>query len=335
MPKANNQYGPLILRERGTFYVGGERVHQSEVDVGRPGIDGHVFVNQMYVEYMVPQSAAPKVPVVMVHGTSLSGKTFDTTPDGRMGWFEYFVRNGHPVYVVDQVSRGRSGFDQAPFNQVRVGTKPPGAQANIKRFNEELAWTVFRFGPSFGTSFPDTRFPVKAATELARQNIPDLNATLPSPAPNWRALAELASRLGGAVLMSHSQSGAFPLDAALIAPGSVRGVVLVEPGSQGCKAAEYTENQIAKLAGIPTLVVYGDHLDADTGLSNAPRLWRNSCNDCMRFVERVNAIGGRATMLELPASGIRGNSHMLMQDTNNIEVANMILKWIDESVSMQ
>ena len=32
-------------------------------------------------------------------------------PDGRMGWDEYFVRNGHPTYVIDQVWRGRSAAD--------------------------------------------------------------------------------------------------------------------------------------------------------------------------------------------------------------------------------
>ena len=70
----------------------------------------------MYVEYMIPKGAT-KVPVVMVHGGGLSGKSFETTPDGRMGWNEYFVRQGHPVYNADQVSRARSGFDPTVFNQ--------------------------------------------------------------------------------------------------------------------------------------------------------------------------------------------------------------------------
>jgi len=49
---------------------------------------------------------------VMVHGATLTGKSWETTPDGRMGRDEYFVRKGHPVYVPDQVGRGRSGFNQ-------------------------------------------------------------------------------------------------------------------------------------------------------------------------------------------------------------------------------
>ena len=30
--------------------------------------------------------------------------------------------------------------------------------------------------------------------------------------------------------------------------------------------------------------------------------------------------------------GIRGNSHMLMQDKNNLQIADFVLQWIDERV---
>lgn len=43
----------------------------------------------------------------MIHGMTLTGKTRETTPDGRMGWDEYFVRKGHPVYVVIPVATSK------------------------------------------------------------------------------------------------------------------------------------------------------------------------------------------------------------------------------------
>ena len=46
----------------------------------------------------------------------------------------------------------------------------------------------------------------------------------------------------------------------------------------------------------------------------------------------MNAAGGKARMLHLPGEGVRGNSHMIMQDRNSLPVADMILKWIGESV---
>ncbi|XAH22014.1 hypothetical protein AAFF27_18580 [Xylophilus sp. GW821-FHT01B05] len=323
---------PLVLRARGSFYVGGERVAQSALEAGRPGLAGHVVIHQMYVEYMVPACDCLLAPLVLVHGTTKSGKTYDTTPDGRMGWFEHFVRRGHPTYVVDQVARGRSGFDQSAFNRVRAGDAPPSEQANISRFNEEFAWCSMRFGPSFGEAYPDTKFPVHAAFALAQQNIPDLNATLPSPNPTWKALSDLARMLDGAVLVGHSQSGAFPLDAALLCPHAVRGAVIVEPGSQGCKSTVYSDAQIAALAAVPTLVVFGDHLDTDTRQPHAPHLWRDAFDDSMRYIARVRQAGGTASMLHLPALGLQGNSHLLMQDTNNLEVADLVSQWIAKEV---
>src|SRR5688572_30282797 len=111
---------PLVLKAQGSFFVGGETVEQNHVELGSFGPAGHITVNQMYVRYMIPQRDR-KVPVVMIHGMTHTGKAWETTPDGRMGWDEYFVRKGHAVYVPDQISRGRSGFNQAVFNNVQIG----------------------------------------------------------------------------------------------------------------------------------------------------------------------------------------------------------------------
>jgi hypothetical protein len=37
-------------------------------------------------------------------------------------------------------------------------------------------------------------------------------------------------------------------------------------------------------------------------------------------------------MLHPPDLGIFGNTHMLMQDENNLQLADLILKWIDQNV---
>ena len=37
-------------------------------------------------------------------------------------------------------------------------------------------------------------------------------------------------------------------------------------------------------------------------------------------------------MMYLPARGIRGNSHMLMQDKNSLDLADLLLTWIDNHV---
>jgi pimeloyl-ACP methyl ester carboxylesterase len=322
---------PLELQSRGSFIVGGESVEQTPDELSfftdaaeQPA--GHVTINQMYVEYMVPV-ADNGLPIVMVHGATLSGKSYDTTPDGRMGWYEYFVRQGHPVYVPDQVSRARSGFDIATYNEVRAGEQPLSGLPNFWRFGDELVWTQFRFGPTAGTAFPDEQFPVEAADEFAKQAIPDLNLGLPTPNPNIAAVANLAGQLNGAVLLGHSQTGMLPVDAALAEPAGIAGMILIEPGS--CRSADFTDEQITALAAIPILAVFGDHLDATTG---TPVIWQNAYDDCEAFLARITAAGGNAEMLHPPDLGIRGNSHMIMMDKNNLEIADLILAWIDQNV---
>jgi len=320
---------PLVLKAQGSFFVGGEKAEETQVELGGLGPGGHITVNQMYVRYMVPQGGDGHLPVVMVHGATLTGKSWETTPDGRMGWDEYFVRKGHPVYVPDQVGRGRSGFNQAVFNNVRAGTVPVGQLPPWLRFSDEVVWPNFRFGSTPGAPYSDSQFPVQAVDELSKQGVPDMSFGLPRPNRTFKALSELATQLQGAVVMGHSQSGPFPLEAALLTPTATKGLVLVEPGR--CPDT-YTDQQITTLAMVPVLVVFGDHRDTPTGISTRPS-WQLSFESCQALIGRLKAAGGDAEMLNPKDRGIRGNSHMIMQDKNHLQIADLILQWIDVHVS--
>lgn len=321
---------PLVLKAQGSFFVGGEKVEQTQGELGDLGPGGHITVNQMYVRYMVPQGGDGNPPVVMVHGATLTGKSWETTPDGRMGWDEYFVRRGHPVYVPDQVGRGRSGFNQAVFNNARAGSVPPANLPRWLRFSDENVWSNFRFGLKPGQPFSDTQFPVASLDELSKQGVPDVSfGGVPTPNPTLKALSDLATQLHGAVVMGHSQSGSFPLAAALLNPAPMKGLVLVEPGS--CPAT-YTEEQIASLAKVPVLVVFGDHRDTPTGIPTLPT-WQTRYEGCQTLIARLTKAGGQAEMLAPSDRGIRGNSHMIMQDKNHLQIADLILQWIGTRVT--
>jgi hypothetical protein len=313
---------PLVLASQGSYFVGGE---MKKIPARGAGPQEDITVNQMYVQYQTPPNANQHVPVVMVHGCCLSSKTWETTPDGRMGWNEYFVRKGRSVYLADQVSRARSGFDGSKINAVKAGTLQPSELPNVLTASHQTAWSVFRFGPTYGTPFPDGQFPIQAVDELYKQMIPDLNGLLPNPNPTWTNMAALAKKLNGAILMGHSESGFFPEQAALIDPTGVRGIISIEmPCATNLKAAE-----LSTLAKIPTLVMFGDHLnDIKGGIAN----WANSYDTCEKFVKQLTDAGGDAEMMYLPKMGIKGNSHMLMQDKNNLQLADLILAWIDKHV---
>jgi pimeloyl-ACP methyl ester carboxylesterase len=323
-------HGPLVLKEQGMFYVGGDIVHTDWANLPNNTLfkvppSGDIAINQMYVTFMVPQ-VQRGVPIILVHGGNLSGACYETTPDGRMGWYEYFARKGHAVYLPDQVRRARSGFDVTPFNEVAAGVRPPSALPIVYVGTKEQSWQAFRFGPSLGTAFSDEQFPVEAIDELAKQSIPDQSADGVNLNPT--RLAELDMKIGGAVLVGHSQSGFFPELTALQNAGGLRGLISLEPG-YGCAATTLSKEQIAKLAKLPTLVVFGDHI-AD---STTPVLsWPAALADCQQYVNEINQAGGDATMLYLPAAEVFGNSHMMFQDKNNLQVGDMILSWIDEHV---
>ena len=321
---------PLVVASQGSFFVGGETKTSKELSGSTTGpgagLEGDVTINQMYVQYQTPVNGGQHVPVVMVHGCCLSSKTWETTPDGRMGWNEYFLRKNRSVYLADQSGRARSGFDATKINAIKMGAVPPAQLPNIFMASHQTSWTLFRFGPTFNTAFPDEQFPVQAADELYKQMIPDLNGLLPMPNPTWKNMADLAVQLHGAVLIGHSESGFFPEEAAMINPAGVKGIVSIE---MGCTTT-LNPQQLAKLSKIPILIMFGDHLGDIPGAFSS--LWPTSLDSCNKFVDQVTAAGGDARMMYLPKMGIKGNSHMMMQDKNNLQLADLILGWIDERV---
>jgi hypothetical protein len=42
----------------------------------------------------------------------------------------------------------------------------------------------------------------------------------------------------------------------------------------------------------------------------------------------VNKHGGDVTLVELPAIGIRGNTHFPMSDLNNVQIADLLSKFL-------
>jgi pimeloyl-ACP methyl ester carboxylesterase len=318
--------GPLTIKEQGSFFVGGETKTVSEPPAGIiPAQSGEITVNQMYVQYQIPLKGERHLPVVFVHGCCLSSKTWETTPDGRMGWSEYFVRKDRSVYLADQVSRARSGFDPSAFNAVHTGTLANAQMPGILDATHQFAWTVFRFGPKYGEGFADEQFPLQSVGELYKQMIPDLNSTLPpSLNPTLTQMAALGEKLHGAILVGHSESGFYPEQAALIDPKGVKGLVTIEMRCQ----TDLSAAQLATLSKIPTLVMFGDHL----GDVNAPFSWVDAKNACDTFIDQLKKAGGDAEMMYLPALGIKGNSHMLMQDKNSNQLADLLIAWIDHHV---
>ena len=309
--------GDLVIAKQGSFFVGGREVRSDKMSmVPTVTAAGTIVVDQIYVRYQVPPSAK-RVPIVMVHGCCLTGKTWETTPDGRMGWDEFFVRKGYGTYVVDQAWRGRSAWNPAAINQVKAGAAAPDTLPTLFAAGQEPAWAIFRFGPEHGKVFPGMKFPLDAQAEFWKQMVPDWFNALPAPNPTVPSLGELARKLGGAVLMSHSQSGIYPFQAAALDTNGIAAIVSIEPSA--CPAVT---SDLTPYTKMPILVLYGDYMEQSSRW--APRL-----KLCREFIAAANQRGGKAQLVVLPEIGIAGNSHMLMQDTNSLEIAEWLAKWLD------
>lgn len=318
---ARSPQGPLLIERQGSFFVGG-RTLRSDTLSTQPAYapSGTITVDQIYVRYQVPAGAGGKRPLVLVHGCCLTGKTWETTPDGRMGWDEAFLRQGYPTYVIDQAWRGRSAAHPTSINAVRTGQAAADTLPPVFAAGQEDAWAIFRFGRRHPEVFSGLLFPLEAQEEFWKQMVPDWNFAVPTPNPTVVGLSALAKRLEGAVLVSHSQSGIYPFQTAAMSREGVAGIVSIEPGA--CPAAD---GDMEPYKGLPVLVLWGDFVEESTRWS--PRL--RACRD---FARAANAAGGKVEVAVLPEMGIRGNSHMLMHDRNSLEIADWLGGWIGRNV---
>jgi hypothetical protein len=249
----------------------------------------------------------------MWHGGGLTGVTYETTPDGREGWKNYFIKKGWTVYNSDAAERGRSGWamypdifkgepifltKQDPFNRFRIGA---GAGAYDR-------------DPAKMKVLPGNQFPLEGYDNFTKQNVPRWTTTDDAII---RAYTELVDRVCPCVVLVHSQSGQFGFKVAQARPDKVKALVLVEPAGIG------DAKQTAQLKNVPMLAIYGDYIEQD---ARWPKIRATGVN----FLADAGKHGARYEVIDLPKIGIRGNSHMIMMDKNSDQVAGVIQQWLEK-----
>lgn len=320
--------GPLVLADEGMFFVNGKMTETSYWMIPNQGLPdpGHFVVNQMYVHYRIPAKQEHMFPIVMVHGNGLTGVTYETTPDGREGWATYFTRRGFDVYVVDYPGRGRSGFEPTLINQALMGNGDLSQiTGGIPHITLETLWREFRFGLDYPQSYPDCQYPLHAIEDFSAQSVPHAELLLAGAAFGTAppALAALLTKIGPSILIVHSYSGPFADILVGQRPDMIKGVINVE----GNQFTIPTDDQVAAYRNVPDLELFGDNVMGNPSLTGQSRYYGRK-----EVVDRINAVGGNAKIVQLPDIGIHGNTHMLMQDQNNLQIADIIIDWIGENV---
>src|SRR5262252_10541423 len=126
---------PLVIDDQGSFFIGGIPKVTTYATVPGPNqvmTPSQITIGQMYVQFQIPANKKANMPpVIMVHGSTHTAACLEATPDGREGWYPYFVRNGISTYIVDEAGRGRSGFDESVIHEaaamIRNGDAADGA----------------------------------------------------------------------------------------------------------------------------------------------------------------------------------------------------------------
>ena len=337
----NNEPGPLLIQEQGSFAVGGtvitapgtfDPIKQGNYNPAGPDSAGQTLHgDHVYVSYETPANAR-KLPLVFWHGHGQSAKTWESTPDGREGFQNIFLRRRFPVYLIDQPRRGRAARSTQPVTM----TAAP---------DEQLWFGIFRLGlwPDF---YPGVQFSSnpEALNQFFRQMVPN---TGPYDAEvNTSAVSALFDRIGPGILVTHSQSGGLGWRTA-IKNRNVRAIVSYEPGAgfvfpQGeapepmtyaggtARGVEVPLSDFVQLTKMPIVMYYGDSIAENPTTNPGQDQWRVTLAMARQFRDAVNRHGGDATVVHLPELGIRGNTHFPMSDLNNVQIADLLSQFLTQ-----
>jgi pimeloyl-ACP methyl ester carboxylesterase len=351
---------PIALARDGFFYVGGTTTT----------VNGHTYVaNQMYVEYRVPAKQTHPYPIVMVHGGTRSGTTYLGTPDGREGWAQYFVRQGYAVYVVDQPGRGRSGYQTEAYGRSRVAD----LESALRRY---LQQAKFRLWPQahLHTQWPGTGAPDDPVSIMMVSGfLPEIADFTKQQFLARDALVMLLDRIGPAIVMTHSQAGAFGWPVADARPNLVKAILAVEPNGPPFYAVDFVggpewfrQGTLALPFGLSAVpltyapavtdaselaVVQQDtadgpdlvrcHLQKEPArqlvnlkmpilLVMSEASYHAPYDHCtVKYLEQA---GAKPTFMRLSELGIKGNSHVMMNEKNNKEIAAAIAGWMAKTL---
>jgi len=327
------KHDPLVIQEQGSFAVGGTvTINPGTFDPIEMSPEGQTFHgDHAYVFYQIPKDAR-ELPLVMWHGYGQFSKTWETTPDGREGFQNIFLRRSYGVYLIDQPRRGRAGRSTEPATL----TPTP---------NEQRWFNTFRVGiwPEYfsGVQFP--RDP-ESLEQYFRQMTPDTGPI--DIDVNSDAVAALFDKIGPGILVTHSHSGGMGWQT-LFKNDKIRAVVSFEPGSNfifpegevpdpkpssggTLEAVTVPLSDFMKLTKIPIVIYYGDYIPEQPSKNPGQDMWRIRLEMARLWGDAVNRHGGDVTVVHLPEIGIHGNTHFPFSDLNNLKIADLMSDWLAE-----
>ncbi|MES2696102.1 MAG: alpha/beta fold hydrolase [Verrucomicrobiota bacterium] len=332
---------PLVIQKQGSFAVGGtvitapgkfDPIKQGAFNPTAQDAAGQTLHgDHAYVFYQVPVNAR-SLPLVLWHGHGQSAKTWETTPDGREGFQNIFLRRKFPVYLLDQPRRGRAARSTQAVN---LSSAP----------DEQLWFGIFRLGV-WPEAYPGVQFArdEESLNQFFRQMVPNTGPF--NLEVNASAVSDLFTRIGPGILVTHSHSGGMGWRTA-IKNRDVRAIVSFEPGSNfpfpegevptpmrhvggPASGVAVPLEEFMALTRIPIIIYYGDNIPEKPSTNPGQDQWRVMLAVARQWRDAVNARGGDVTVVHLPEVGLRGNTHFPMSDLNNLQVADHMTAFLEK-----
>jgi len=354
---------PLALADQGYFFVNGHYVVADSTGA-------HVMARQMYVSYKIPTHVTQRYPIVMIHGAAQTGTNFDATPDGREGWADFFVARGYKVYVIDQPGRGRSAYIQSVYGPLSTFTAeqieqlftapedyntwpqahlhtqwPDGGHIGDPVFNQFYASQVplisndtltqrlnqdagaallDSIGPaivmthsqsgSFGWLIADKRPRlVKGIVALEPSGPPFYSVAFTGP-PDWFADGAFSKPWGiTAIPLTYAPAVSDPSQLHHFKQPTPDRSDLVR-----CWLQSAPVHRLPRLAGIPIVIVTSE------------ASYHASYDHCT--AKYLKQAGVPNTFVRLEERGIHGNAHMMFLEKNNLQIARLVQKLIENRI---
>ena len=311
----------IELEKFGIMYCGGEKITYDKSQITFVDERQSHYINQAVVHYMIPKNKTKKYPIVLIPGLCLRASLYLDTPDGREGWAQMFLKQGYEVYIFEEPTGAAAGFN---YNSFRPDVE---TKAFFISFGQEEAWERWGIGLE-GVKYEDSKFPVDNIEELFKSFTPVYSEKLEifnkenpfNVNEKSDALVDLLDKIGPSIILNHSASGFTGFETARKKGDYVKAIVTIEP-----VASPVDDNDVkAHLIDIPFLAMFGDFYEK--------RGLQKKYNECMTTAKIISDNGGVGKVISLTDIGIKGNSHLMMVDKNNEEVAEIIIKWLDKVI---
>ncbi|MDB5720138.1 MAG: hypothetical protein JWP15_756 [Alphaproteobacteria bacterium] len=338
---------------------------------GRYSADGKMMSGQAHVLFMGPRRPRHAVPLVLIPGMGQTIANFLSTPDGRPGWAQQFVAMGFGVYLMDQPGRGASAYHLTAYG-------PSSGQP--ARFLEQRFTAVRNFVPEAGRpwGWPQasrhSQWPGRGVAgdpvfdQFYASQVESAGGDISSQLVTDAASA-LLDRIGSAVVITHSQAGAFGWRIGEARPDRVRAIVAIEPsgppfysapppwgdGDPARMARPYglTREPLAYLPAVSDPAELKPVQESAARGRDLVRCWRQP--EPARKLANLSRVpvlilvseasyhagydhctaaylkqaGVRTDFIRLPQIGQFGNGHMMMLEKNSANISAFIGQWLD------